>query len=419
MIWMGRTTRWPWVALGGMALCAQGSEVMDRMYVKLAASFSATQALGQGGPWLLLARPGLPLTAGQTQDPYDLSRLLDQIPSLSRTYTPTASTYSSVYGSILKRSQFTREQNPAELNRIRDLKRLLFDPRRPGQPTPQYAAYLKARAIHAQATDARVLAITEHRYSGQPVPAALDTAVQWALGQWETLGHKRVIDNALATLAKPSLSNARLLFFDLDRDLRTMMRTDRHPRPWYPVVADPPIKDWLDNQGWMTWRFQTADLQAAAAGSTEQAGDHWPDLFNLTAQVKRVSITRPWLDAGIFHSHAWSLPKSGGFTTVSTGNVEDQEPGIMPLLVTGVLLAKEVLLTAVSGEASGHREAPKAFGPFALATPAQTQGLPLHPFVTSYGNALSVRVEGAQIIGFICELVPKAPTPDPKLFSNP
>lgn len=414
MIRMGRKTHWPWVALGGMALCAQGTqdrEVMDRMYAKLAASFSTPLAPGPGGQGLLLAHPGLPLTVEQTRDPYHLSRLLDQIPLLSKTYTPTANTYSSVYGSILRRAQVTRKHNQAELNRIRDLKRLLFDPRRPGQPTPQYAAYLKGRANHAQATDTRALAITEHQHSGQPIPPGLDTAVQRALGEWETQGYKRVIDNALATLPTSSLTNARLLFFELDRDLRTMVRIDRHPTPWYPVVATPPIKDWLDNQGWMTWRFQTA-----TAGTAPQPGGPGPDTVTLTAQVKRVSITRPWLDAGIFHSHAWFLPKTGGFTTVSTGNVEDKDPGIMPLLVTGVLLAKEVLLTAVTGQGTGRREAPKAFGPFALATPAQTRGLPLHPFVTSYGNALSVRVEGAQIIGFFCEFVPKAPTPDPNLF---
>ena len=136
----------------------------------------------------------------------------------------------------------------------------------------------------------------------------------------------------------------------------------------------------------------------------------------MTVQLKRVAITRPWLDPGLFQNHAWTLPASGDLTRVSTGHPEDPDPGALPVLVTGVLLAKDLF---VSGRWAGPADAelaPDALGPFALATPQGARGLPLHPYITTGGGELSIRLEGVQIIGFFCEPVPRSPSPDPRYF---
>ena len=136
----------------------------------------------------------------------------------------------------------------------------------------------------------------------------------------------------------------------------------------------------------------------------------------MTAQLKRIQITRPWMELGIFKSHSWRLPSLGNFSTISTGNPADPSPGIMPLIVTGLLLARNLSATGSWDPDAKAKGLPKSLGPFALAPPPRDLSVPLRTYAGEYGNNLSIRVEGVQIIGFFCEPVPKSPSPDPKFF---
>jgi hypothetical protein len=424
---------WLGIALGGLGLWGQGAEdpsaaILDLMADKLAASFTAPSTLGTGPAYLLLTPMGIPVTPEQTQDPYDLSVLLDQVPLPSRQYALSGTTYSDLYQTILNKATVSRYQNQADLGRVRKLKLLMFDRRRHGKPTANYAAYLKYQAAYARALDAQSLAQVENQASGKGVPPGLDAAVNKTLKEWTILGSKRLFEDALANADSFYNSNIRLIFSDLNDDMLTEGINDSHPSQWFPVTASPSIDSWLAPDGWVSWSFQTTDLHGAgpraklppASQGQAQAAPvnaQWVGSMAMSAQLKRVSITRPWMDLKIFRSHAWSLSGSGAFTTVATGNPMDPQPGFMPIIVTGVLLAKDLVLTGSWGSAAAQAQAPTALGPFALASTANAKGLPLHPYVsTDEDGTLSIKVDGTQIIGFFCEATPKAPTPDPTLF---
>jgi hypothetical protein len=74
----------------------------------------------------------------------------------------------------------------------------------------------------------------------------------------------------------------------------------------------------------------------------------------------------------------------------------------MPLLITGILLARKLSLKGDWSKSAGGP--PQRLGPFALAAGGKA------------GSGTTIVVDGAQIIGFFCEPVPRCPTPSPNLF---
>jgi hypothetical protein len=431
MIPKGLNRRWCCLALAGLALGAQPAPqdlVLDLMTAKLAAAYALGRGPGQGGPLLLLTPLGLPLTADQLRDPYELSMLLDRMPQGTSQYYTGARTFSSVYGTILRHAEVARFQKQADLNPLREARNLLRDRRRPGKPSAAFAAYLTYQHAHTLALDAQTLARVEHQTSGRPVPAGLDAAEAQALRNWTDLGHKHAIEAACRTIEAACASNPRVLFEDLASGLHAAAIRDGHATPWYPVEANPPMAEWFAGPGWQNWHFRKDDLRAEAPGGPGPQGASapippqqaaWQADLVMDAQLKRVTIARPWLDLNIFRSHAWRPGPAAGPAVVATGRPSDPEPGSMPLVVTGLLLARNLVVSGTWPEPAGAAEAPKAIGPFALASPAPTRSLPLKPFLSPFEGRLGIRVEGTQIIGFFCESVPKAPSPDPKLFRQP
>ena len=363
--------------------------LLEKIYAKLAASFAAGQALGQEGDFLLLASPGFPITRADCQDAYAISRLADQIPQPARTFRPSGSLVSNVYGTILARSEASNFQNMTDRGKALKARRLIYDRVRPGQPTPGYAAYLKYALAHAAAQDALALAQTEQRATGRPLPRGLGAAVAAALKDWETLGARKDFDEAEKALATFYDANVKALFTTLADDCNSAKRSDDHPEPWFPVTATPPPEAWLDDQGWMPFSLRDGEKSLAtgpaslplAAGAASAA----PASVSLTLEAKRVRITRPWLDPGIFRGHGWRLLPDTGFAMVSTGNPADRDPGLMPLMVTGVLLSRKLEVQGGGG---------RGLGAFTLSCP------------------------GPQIIGFFCTSVPKAPDPDAQAFRS-
>jgi len=420
-----------WTALG--AQNDQNDVFMETLYRKLNASFAMDQPQGGRATFLILANPGFGVSSEDVRDPYNLSKLLDQIPLPTRLYALSSLTYSNIFHRILTYSQVTSYQDQANKQTTRDAKYLLFDRRRPGKPTAKYATYQTYQAAYDQAVDAKSIAETECRYSGKPVPPQVDQAPQAALAAWERLGGKREVEAAIATLHQAFENNPRVAFQELKSGMGNAMNPDGQSRAsdWWPVLASPAIQDWLLDEGWTQWGFRQEDRQheappnqaPAVAGPLQPAtplAAHLRDSLSFSVQLKRVAVTRPWLDANLLASHTWRLMGSAGFARVSTGNLQDPDPGVMPLLVTGLILARNFLMRAKTGHGDGQAHLgqdglPMAVGPFALGNRARTGG-PLRPQVFRSDEELAIRMEGVQIIGFLCEVVPPSPSPDPKYF---
>jgi hypothetical protein len=398
------------------------------MYAKFAASFTRAKDSGDSPEFLVLANPGISLNPDQMKTPsYEISTLLDQVPRPSRSYLRSGLQYSKLYDHILNNAYVTRYQVAAYRALALEAKRILFNRMRPGQPTPEYAAYLRYRAEYDAAQDARTIAATENRTNGKPVPPQLDQAVETARQNWVTLGFKLKMQKAQEALQKIYDTNTLALFQNLRTDFQNAQLRGNQTQFWLPITANPPVEEWLSGKGWQPWIFHQSDVLEGAApqaaplppgqAKVDPKAAGWSSTMILKVEVKRVNVSRPWMDPSIFSAHTWLLKETTGFRVVSSGNPADKDPGPMPIMVTGILLARNLSLTGyqASLNAEGSARIPDRMGPFDLGG-FQAGKKALNRLITSSSAGTSITVAEPQIIAFFCQVVPKSPTPDPKFF---
>jgi hypothetical protein len=142
-------------------------------------------------------------------------------------------------------------------------------------------------------------------------------------------------------------------------------------------------------------------------GTAKKLSREFASSVSITLEAKRVNLARPWLDERIFSSHGWRMHKASGIDKVSTGNPADQDPGVMPFLVTGFLLSRKLVIAGSWSQ--GSPDEVKTLGPFSLEGKAGRQ-------VTSRGGKITISAATPEIIGFFCVSVPKCPDPDAKAF---
>ena len=414
--------RWPGLclalSLASVHLAAQTDTVdalFDFMHAKFSAAFAGGREAGEQGEFIILANPGFPLTPSQVQDPAELSIILDKMPAATRVYKDTGQRFSDLYGRILGAAQTTDVESQADKEKATNAIRELYDRYRPGQPTKEYAAYLECQARYAEAVDALALARQAQKATGKPVDDALNQAVTNAQKEWSQNGFRARIGLALKNLKEACETNAKVTFLSIRQQYREGQVALPNKAPYYPVVFRPAQATWLAPTGWSPWFFRQEDLQQSSPaqdqalrvtgnGSAVRAKLTWTTGMILTVEVKRVRVARPWLETALFTAHTWRLNGTAGFQVVSTGNPADPEPGAMPLMITGILLARNLSLTW-NGSAQGT--APAQVGPFNFAN-AKSQ--------IAQGIQVGFVAPDPQIVAFFCKAIPRSPTPDPKLF---
>lgn len=138
--------------------------------------------------------------------------------------------------------------------------------------------------------------------------------------------------------------------------------------------------------------------------------------YNFSCSFKRINIIRPWMDSNVFYSRTWRWsPMSIGYgiEISSGGSVAGNDPavGVMPVLPTTALLAKDIKFTTTDPALIKWLEdeiiqgKQLRFGPFRLEKGKKTmigakQG---YSFATT---------SAPQIFGYISTIFPECPNPD-------
>lgn len=413
------------VLLGPAPLRSQdaGLEALfEFMYAKFAASFATGRGKDATSEFLVLANPGMPLAAESLRNPMDLWDVVDLVPRPTRVYQPSGERVSAVYRRLLATADLVGTQDQGLRARAQDAGRVLYDRYRPGKITPEYSRYLDCEAACAAAQDALTSAKAQSQAAGSTLAPdklrALEEALSAARQDWEQKGSRTRIAGSLGTLQKLYDQNAKVFFLNLAELLDKAELEDS-----YPVDFHPAPDQWLGNTGWHPWVFQASDLAQPAPreavplglepGPGARPAPAWTRTLVLQVELKRVKVDRPWLNPGVFTNRAWRLGSGAGFPVVSNGNLADPRPGPLPLVVTGLLLARNLNLrwSGENGPAGGRP--PGQVGPFSLAGPGKTGRVAR--IETSTAGA-SVSAPDPQIIGYFCLVVPRCPDPDPKLF---
>jgi len=408
------------------------SDLVNRMYAKIADSFSAGKAFGRDGDFLLLACPGTPVEPDLLRDPSHLARLADRIPLVAKVFLPGTRTVTAVYSEVLSQAEVTLFQDQVLRNKARLAHRVLFDRVNSGRPTREYQAYYTCREAWEVAADNLAAAQAEQATAGRPVPAGLQATVTRAREAWVRDGHKDLIERAEADLARYYDAETQAWFTGLREAMAPFRHPDGHNAAWYPVESVPPPPQWPAEAGWKAWHFSQHDRMAAGASAGAAEAPLLPPgllralppvpgplaaSMDLSLEFKRVRFSRPWYDQGLERNRGWRMPARSGFRQVSSGKPLGPEPGVMPLKVTGALLARKVVLIGDGGAGDATRLAGlQALGPIRLKGDGAGSALRTTVDARSRPGKVVISVEGMQILGWFCETVPLSPNPDPDWF---
>lgn len=322
------------------------------------------------------------------------------------------------------------------------------------QPTAAYKAYQnmfsKYQAalatyndmlINAKAKTASPDAVQRFNLNG---PAARQAVVN-AYQEWGSVGYREYVQEANGIISNLTGRGPQALYDQLKAAFNMDARTDpvtgevyyttlyfpegvltpRFAQSWQTFTFAVDQSSEYAEQSAVSWgggvqgSYGLFSAGASAAYSKEQSHSHADTSgMRISVELTQVPLLRSWWSPWIFKSHGWDWDKSAGFGPVSNGETPPQ--GLMPIFPTQVILARnlQVDMDMTSKDNTSFMESIKTetavgFGPFSLrGNYAHTQSRSTHDFTASQSG---ISCPGPQIIGFICEMLPKSPDPDPNL----
>jgi len=251
---------------------------------------------------------------------------------------------------------------------------LMGKPIRPGTYAPAYQAYLDMRRQKQEADDALAMALAERDACGTPVPPGLQAKVDQLRAALSRIQpHFEALE---ATVAREDLDHMAARFFRARTALDEAIASGPPP-----VVAKPPPAAWPSSPDWRTWRFQDT--------GTPPQGERGPNppsaRLSIDVELLRVSFSRPWMDVALFTSRNWRMRTTARYPFLSTGRLQDPDPGPVPWRIDGLMLARNLWIRDAGSQGAG---------------------------------SFSMRSEGIQVIGLLCTPMPRCPDPAPEAFPN-
>ena len=429
-----------------------------------------------GGNYISFARPGIGVNAddlefgflSQNQDAFDagadFADLVNTIPVPSDRWQPNDRKVTDQYERILRTSVYpVANLSPEEEERLDRAKSLLIKEAEivdliTGQvkktfvDSPLYEQYQERKGEY-------VAALLKYKslqadLLGRPDDVAARQAwslygpvyeqnVTTALGRW-IAGGKNIVEQALGIINSLEGRGYEKYWLDLatrrDRSIRSDLDGNQ-----YLVTKYFPSKFWDDNHtsSWTRFSMSHDEVHKISTASETKWGGKTGGNFGLwnfggsanyheiktssetdtnfesiEFDVLRVPLRRSWWDANIFESKAWKFHPDLDSTPLSDGATPPS--GQMVGYVSSLIIVRNVVIkmdttseknsyamSEISGSASG------GWGPFSLkANYYRKDERTTHDFVKDNN---SITIEGMQIIGFECTLIPKSPNPDEEL----
>lgn len=428
--------------------------VFKRLYSKIAEALSVGTPTGVPGQnYLALCNPGilldpkLSLTSNVAAQ-QTWGAILDNVPTPNWIYTATNTQIASVYDQILTGKELpdvglTKQQK----DHLAAAEAVVMTPKR--KPTPTFKAYMEYQSQYLQALTAYQTAQTTSANTGQPMPTALQEALNQARSNWNTFGSKGQVEAAQATVRNLSQLDPNTWWAQLQNAYENASITASGGAPFEPSTTYPDYSWFGGQKGWTHFTFDTTDVTQQATSSAVQAGGgvsaNWglwrvsasadyskstdtsssdTTAIKVSMDIMRATIMRPWLDPLVFRAHTWRLGKASPLyaSQISNGSFVPgaSNAGLMPLLPTGILVARNVSIGAQFSHADQttvqsalSTSASVGWGPFAInGHYSQSDGSAI-----SHGSATNTTIANPdpQILGFFCDVLPLCPSPNPAL----
>jgi hypothetical protein len=420
-----------------MAENKEEAKLFTQLYSKL------TEVMGTAGPhaepgqdYLALQAPGIPVNVKAEPEGKNVnqnaawSAVLNKVPRLNWVYTPSGLLASDVYKDIVENHRYAKvELTETEKKELEEAQKLYKATR------DEYKRYAGAyRVVLAQYENARATA----ENTGEEMPHHFTEELNEARAEWATEGHKAEHERAGAVIEQLQQNDPATWWNTLAERLRNA-RLEAKSGPFWPASTYPEYPFLIGEEGWAQFSFKQKDFEHQEESSLVKAGGSlgFEGIFSLgaeysdehkqwstnstdielTAELKRAEILRPWFDGNVLRAHTWTFAGPMEGSTVSQGNVfpAAKEDTLMPLLPTGILLARNVVLKAdfsSEDEKFMHEKlAAKGdlgWGPFSISA-SYLEEEEKRSF-TSHLSEGELKIEGQQLIGFFCDVVPLCPS---------
>lgn len=405
------------------------------------------------------------LTADEVNACSDFSQLVNSVPAPNVLWQPTSKKIWEIYElaitdiklplsdltdqerAVLQRAEaFLREEVTVTDPFTQEVKREV----RPTAPSQAFESLFAAYAATVKAYNtARITALSD------PTPAnvsnwvdnaaLLEIGIRNAYSRWGSLGYRDYVTRANGIISAMMARGPYQYYERLRSNFQLGQKKDFRGTSFWPTFAYPPrILEPSFQEGWSNFSFNQNEIHQYQSSTSVSIGGGggasfglWSfggsssyssqqtyatcDTSNMSLSVEliQVPLQRPWMTSWIFSSRGWKSGSTmGGEGSICSGG----EPitGLMPMLPTSMILARNLrvnldMTSEVNRTASSQFSASASvgWGPWsARGNYSRSANSSSHDFVAT-GSGLTCK--GTQIIGFVCEVLPRSPYPDPSL----
>lgn len=392
----------------------------------------------------------------------DFASLINSVPAIQGRFLPTAEQIPDIYAEIMRDKQLPQVQlTTSELAALDKANALLkreimtVDDATGGTvpriaDTPLYEKYKELEQIYiseglkyrTKQLDLLFRGDDKSKTEWALTGSLLRQSVQSAYNNWSTV--KGTVEKALGTIDALAGRGPEIYWLGLrDRFDKSKFTTPEGEDFYYTKYFPGKFWDAAHAAGWTNFKMtheEVHTINESTQMSTSLGGGFSGGLWSVSGsgsyaeqksryksdnetisvdlQITVAPIRRTWLDASVFANRAWRLDPNINKSIFSDGGTPPK--GRMPALITGMILGRALKLgidmSTTENKAFASQlkvSASAGWGPFSVrGNYSRNTERKSHDFVQSTAG---IEAPGMQILGLICQLLPKSPNPDSTL----
>jgi hypothetical protein len=450
--------------------------LMAKLYNIFAAKDTITNVPADS-PFISFCRPGIPITATaldfgfatMTEDQLtyasDFADIANDIPSTAGFWNPSGRKVYNEYFKIIKSPKLPIGQlTESEKRELEEAKKFVFKDELRLDGTTGRMVYVEIETLIFERYKeyetrwknqfdnyAKELGNYLDRRATDPMAASIWSRLEPILKQrvfnamtaWEAAG-KAIIEEKLALVSRLERRGSNQWWADRLRRFESHKNSDGVSNFLFTKYFPQKFWEQQNNGSWMTFTFNSKEvhtidtsLNKSWGGGTSAGFGLWSwggdykrdttdtynestiDTFALSVELARIPIRRTWMDAEVFTSRSWNFPDD---TSQAEALSDGKNPptGTMTSFPTALIVARNLKLrTDMSKEKNSYSleqingSYRAGWGPFSLkGNYSKTATRQTHDFSASGSG---IECTGMQIIGYVCQTLPKCPNPDETL----
>ncbi len=452
--------------------------LLAKLYEVVSASDTITN-VPRDKPYVTFTRPGVPLppkaldfgfvtmSADQNALAADFAEFANHVPAMDRFWNPSGRSVSDEYWKVIDQPVLPiAALSPDEEAQLKAAQELLFREEKYQNPlngrleavrvesalleryreyetrwTLSFEKYQSALEDYLLRKDTDPLAAEIWARKGPVLKQAVERSYQ----AWASSG-KNSVEQAQAVIDGLQRRGSARLWAERRERYRSHVRDDFQGGN-YLLTKYFPQKFWATESGssWMDFSFRHSEVHKvdtstsvswgggagisfglfSFGGSTQRSrtdtyGHCETNDFSLKVELAKIPLRRTWLDAGVFNSRAWKFDPQVHPYSDQLSDGGNPPAGSMVAFPTAMLVARNLELGISMTDETNRAmfehisaSASAGWGPFSIrGNYTKETRENTHDYVM---DARGIRCPGMRVMGFVCQVLPRCPNPDPAM----